>query len=66
MRRFNKSFRVMLASVTLLAFWCAGAAHAADNQGVKKCSECHESEVKVWEGTAHKASFPKPLAAVSR
>ena len=57
MRRFNKCFRVMLASVALLAFWCGGAVHAADNQGVKKCSECHESEVKVWEGTAHKDSF---------
>ena len=26
-------------------------------QGPKKCQECHESEVKVWEGTKHHASF---------
>ena len=57
MRRFNKCFRVMLASAVLLAFWFGGAVHAADNQGFKKCSECHESEVKVWQGTVHNSSF---------
>jgi hypothetical protein len=57
MRRFCKCFRVALASAVFLAFWFGGAVYATENQGVKKCSECHEAEVKVWKGTAHSSSY---------
>ncbi|MEX2649479.1 MAG: multiheme c-type cytochrome [Alphaproteobacteria bacterium] len=50
------SILVALAALGLAAL--AGPAAAAPfMQGPKKCQECHEAEVKVWEGTKHFASF---------
>lgn len=54
-----KGHRVVLAALTVLGFaaWAAPAGAQAFMQGPKKCQECHEAEVKVWEGTKHFASF---------
>jgi len=54
-----KGHRLVLVAVAALglAAWVAPAAAEPFMQGPKKCQECHESEVKVWEGTKHFASF---------
>jgi Cytochrome c554 and c-prime len=43
--------------VCILAFWVSTSYGAAYFVGAKKCAECHEAEVKVWEGTKHFKSF---------
>tara|TARA_Y100000588_G_scaffold366046_1_gene431331 strand:+ start:2730 stop:3689 length:960 start_codon:yes stop_codon:yes gene_type:complete len=41
------------------SFGITNSKAAAFNVGVKKCTECHAVETKVWEGTEHAKSYKK-------
>ena len=57
MRLTSRLGRAAGAGMLALALGVANAAQAGENVGPKKCAECHEAEVGVWEGTAHHDSF---------